>query len=77
MHTFSTSNKVCSFPISSKKFVLFFVIADGKEFDAYISIGKHTNDLKFVEQNVVDILKRRYGYKFFVDEDNLLPQLGN
>ena len=51
-------------------------MTDGKEYDAYISIGKNTDNLKFAERNFVDVLQRNYNYKFFIDDDNLLPQLG-
>ena len=41
-----------------------------------MSIGKSTADMKFVQKNIVDILQRKYSYKFYIDDDNLLPQLG-
>lgn len=53
------------------------VVADGLEFDAYISIGKNETDRKFLERNVTDVLKKDYGYRFFIDDENLLPRLGN
>ena len=51
-------------------------IADGKEYDAYISVGKSPNDMKFIQRNIVDVLQRMYNYKFYIDDENLLPQLG-
>ena len=53
-----------------------FYYLDGKEFDAYISVGKNTNDMEFIERNILNVLERKYNYKFFIDDDNILPQLG-
>jgi len=50
--------------------------ADGKEYDAYVSVGKSTADMKFIQRNIVDVLQIKYNYKFYVDDENLLPQLG-
>ena len=54
----------------------FFLCLDGREFDAYISVGKSVSDIKFAERNIVDVLQMKYNYKVLVDDDNLLPRLG-
>ncbi|CAK8683191.1 unnamed protein product [Clavelina lepadiformis] len=48
---------------------------DEKEFDAYISMGKSESDQKFVQRNIIDILRKRHNYNFYVDNENLLPRL--
>ena len=51
-------------------------LTDEKEFDAYISMGKSESDQKFVQRNIIDILRKRHNYNFYVDNENLLPRLG-
>lgn len=45
-----------------------------KAYDAYISIAGD-GELKYVERNFVGALQHEHGYKFFIDEENLLEQL--
>ncbi|NXM68844.1 SIGIR protein, partial [Serilophus lunatus] len=46
---------------------------DGKLYDAYISHATAPDDRKFVHFIVKPQLENRYGYKLFLDEQNILP----
>ncbi|NWR35048.1 SIGIR protein, partial [Tachuris rubrigastra] len=48
-------------------------INDGKLYDAYISHATAPDDRKFVHFIVKPQLENRYGYKLFLDEQNILP----
>ncbi|NXF10787.1 SIGIR protein, partial [Smithornis capensis] len=48
-------------------------INDGKLYDAYISYATAPDDRKFVHFIVKPQLENRYGYKLFLDEQNILP----
>ena len=56
--------------------ILLFSFLDGREFDAYVSIASSESDRKFVERNVIAPLQRNHHYKFFLDDESLLKQLG-
>ncbi|NXA11194.1 SIGIR protein, partial [Sapayoa aenigma] len=51
-------------------------INDGKLYDAYISHATAPDDRKFVHFIVKPQLENRYGYKLFLDEQNILPNSG-
>ncbi|NXK87375.1 SIGIR protein, partial [Formicarius rufipectus] len=51
-------------------------INDGKLYDAYISHATAPDDRKFVHFIVKPQLENRYGYKLFLDEQNMLPNSG-
>ncbi|NXG18619.1 SIGIR protein, partial [Grallaria varia] len=48
-------------------------INDGKLYDAYVSHAAAPDDRKFVHFIVKPQLENRYGYKLFLDEQNMLP----
>ncbi|XP_029821587.1 single Ig IL-1-related receptor [Manacus vitellinus] len=48
-------------------------INDGKLYDAYVSHATAPDDRKFVHFIVKPQLENRYGYKLFLDEQNILP----
>ncbi|XP_071415666.1 single Ig IL-1-related receptor isoform X1 [Pithys albifrons albifrons] len=48
-------------------------INDGKLYDAYVSHATAPDDRKFVHFIVKPQLENRYGYKLFLDEQNMLP----
>ncbi|KAJ7420774.1 Single Ig IL-1-related receptor [Willisornis vidua] len=48
-------------------------INDGKLYDAYVSHATTPDDRKFVHFIVKPQLENRYGYKLFLDEQNMLP----
>ncbi|XP_051477282.1 single Ig IL-1-related receptor [Apus apus] len=48
-------------------------INDGKLYDAYVSHAPAPDDRKFVHFIVKPQLENRYGYKLFLDEQNILP----
>ncbi|NXK42464.1 SIGIR protein, partial [Piprites chloris] len=48
-------------------------INDGKLYDAYVSHAAAPDDRKFVHFIVKPQLENRYGYKLFLDEQNILP----
>lgn len=49
---------------------------DGKLYDAYVSHATAPDDRKFVHFIVKPQLENRYGYKLFLDEQNILPNAG-
>lgn len=49
---------------------------DGKLYDAYVSHATAPDDRKFVHFIVKPQLENRYGYKLYLDEQNILPNAG-
>lgn len=49
---------------------------DGKLYDAYVSHATAPDDRKFVHFIVKPQLENRYGYKLYLDEQNIMPNAG-